>query len=102
MRLGQVDAARSDLETAIKLAPDWGLPYLNRGQLAHALGDLDAAISDYSRAIDQLLKPEEKDLPLLARVYWNRGQAYRSRGDEERAQADLREAVLRDPSLASP
>jgi tetratricopeptide (TPR) repeat protein len=101
MQLGQLDAARDDLEAAIGLAPDWVLPYLNRGQLAHIRADYEAAVTDYTRVIDQLqAKPNPDEQPMLAHVLWNRGQAHRSLGDLPRAREDRREALRLNPALA--
>jgi tetratricopeptide (TPR) repeat protein len=47
-------------------------------------GDLDAAISDYTQVIQ--LNAD------LANAYYNRGLAYRQKGDSQRAEADFAKA----------
>jgi tetratricopeptide (TPR) repeat protein len=102
MKVGQFDAALDDLEVAIKLAPDWELPYLNKAQLAHIQSDLESAIVNYSRVIDLLSKQarNQKD-SMLAKVYWNRSRVHLAQGHKKQSEADAREAILRDPSLNS-
>src|SRR5262249_56279818 len=98
-----LDEARADLDRAVELAPDWELPYLNHAQLAGLRSDWDAAIANYTRAIDLLkAKNQRSDVPMLAKLHWNRAQAYRSSGDEWMASADRREAFRLDPKLAPP
>jgi len=88
-----LDEAQADFNEAIRLAPPWGLPYLNRGRAHLARNDLDAAIADYDRVIGLLDRPgSQVDYRLGAAAYANRGQVYRLKGDEVRAAADLQEA----------
>ena len=58
--------------------------------------DPEAAIADCSRSIKSG-KPKGRD---LAAYYNNRAVAYRARGDNDRAIADLNEAIRLDPKLA--
>ena len=100
MKVGQFDEALADLNTAIQLAPEWELPYINRAQLAHIRRDWEAVISDYTCAIDKIQPRDRSDeSPMLARLYWNRAEAHRSRGNFAAAEADRREAIRRDPTL---
>jgi tetratricopeptide (TPR) repeat protein len=59
--------------------------YKERGVAAHRLGDLEAAIADYTRALGR-----RSD---FAMVYNNRGAAYLERGEYERARADCTAAL---------
>ena len=93
VRSGDLEAALADFGEAIRLAPEWGLPYLNRGQAHVARKDLDAAIADYDRVISHLDRPgSQVDHRLGAAAYANRSQVYRLKGNEARAAADLQEA----------
>ena len=44
--LGEYDQARADLSNAIRLAPEWAEPYLQRGMLQRFHGETEAALSD--------------------------------------------------------
>ncbi|MHB0960868.1 MAG: tetratricopeptide repeat protein [Pirellulaceae bacterium] len=100
MKVGQFDEALADLNTAIRLAPEWELPHINRAQLAHIRRDWEAAVSDYTCAIDKIQACDRSDeSPMLARLYWNRAESHRSRGNLAAAEADRREAIRRDPTL---
>ena len=54
-------------------------------------GDLDGAISDYTKAIS--LSPK------FTRAYYNRGAAYQARGDLSWAIADYDSAIRDDPEF---
>jgi Tfp pilus assembly protein PilF len=100
-RLGMLDEAMLDLSEAIRLAPQWGLPYLNRVQIHIQRDDLSAAIADCDRVIEQIGQSQAPaDRALAGRAFWNRGQCYRMNGNPARAEADIREAVRRNPNLA--
>jgi tetratricopeptide (TPR) repeat protein len=92
-RLNRLDDALADFAEATRLAPDWGLPYLNRSQLHLQRNDLDAAITDLDRVLGLMREPAKpEEYQLAAKVYANRGHAYRLKGDEDRASADFQEA----------
>jgi Tfp pilus assembly protein PilF len=100
-RLAMLDEAMTDLNEAIRLAPEWGLPYLNRVQIQIQRDDLDAAIADCDRVIAQIGQSQAPaDRALAGMAFWNRAQCYRMRGDQARAESDIREAVRRNPNLA--
>src|SRR5207244_2050578 len=42
----------ADFNEAIRLAPDYGTAYLNRGLCHYQMGDYAAAIADYARTIE--------------------------------------------------
>jgi tetratricopeptide (TPR) repeat protein len=72
------------------------LAYHNRGDAYGLKGDVDRAISDYSKAI-------ELD-PNYAPAYTSRGRAYTSKGDYTRAVADVTKAseLTPDESVVKP
>lgn len=101
-RLGMLSEAMTDLDEAVRLAPDWALPYLNRVQVHVQRDELEAAIADCTRVIERLGESHAPaDRGFAAMAFWNRGQCLRVRGDHERADADIREAVRRNPNFAS-
>ena len=64
-----------------------GLAYLDRGDIPHAIGDLDQAVT---------LAPD------FAPAYQNRGNAWYARGNYGKALADYDAAIALDPDTASP
>ena len=67
-------------DRAIRLKPDLGGAYINRGNAKQKLGQYEAAVADYDEAIR--LNPD------LAEVYINRGAAKQKLGQYEAAIAD--------------
>src|SRR5262249_51368399 len=107
--LGDYKSAIADYTTAIQLAPNDPIPYLNRGADRAALGDYKAAIADQTQAIR--LRPDYAD------AYENRGQDRQALGDTQgrspitsrpptslssRARPLLRNARPRAPQHSSP
>src|SRR5207247_1015565 len=68
--------------------------YYNRGVQHHENGALEAALADYSQAIEL---GELGDLS--GSVYNNRGSLYENKGDFERAMADYEHAIKLGPVL---
>jgi hypothetical protein len=100
-RVGMLDEALMNLGEAIRLAPKWELPYLNRVHVQIQRGDLDAAIADCGQVIELVgQSPAPAKRGLAAMAFWNRGQCFRMAGNQARAEADMQEAVRRDPRLA--
>ncbi|MEM7323497.1 MAG: tetratricopeptide repeat protein [Actinomycetota bacterium] len=64
--LGHDDEALVNFDQAVALAPHNADLYLNRGLFHEQLGDLDAAIADFERAVDILTTGGDK--PYLQRV----------------------------------
>ena len=78
-------------DRAIRLKPDLGGAYINRGNAKQKLGQYEAAVADYDEAIR--LNPD------LAEVYINRGGAKQKLGQYEAAVADCNEAIRLKPDL---
>ncbi len=70
---------------AIRLDPDYGRAYLNRGMAYERIGNLQQAVEDFDRAID--LEPGE------GKIYYIRGEAHRRLGMAKEALQDLRTAA---------
>lgn len=87
--LNQFDAALTDLNEAVRLAPDEVDPYINRGAILEQKQQFQAAIEDYNKVID--LNPNE------AIAYHNRGNAAGSLGNWEQAVQDYKKATELDP-----
>ncbi len=73
----------------LKLKSEFALAYIGRGDAYRRRGEMDAAIADYSKAIE--LKPD------YAKTYVWRGFAYAARHDDERAARDFAKAMEMDP-----
>jgi tetratricopeptide (TPR) repeat protein len=100
IRLDRLDEASSDFGMAIRLMPDWSLPYVHRAQLAMLRADWRAAVADYGAAIEKIeVSNNPEDNPLLAKLYWSRGNARRELGDAAGGDADQRIALEKDPTL---
>ncbi len=67
------------------------MSYLNRGLARYGKGEIDAAIADFTKAIE--LNPD------LAWAHAERGIALLWRGDSAAAQQNLDRALQLDPSL---
>ncbi len=74
---------------AIRLKPDYGDAYNNRGNARRAKGDIDGALKDYDEAIR--LQPDDHI------KYNNRGIARRAKGDIDGALKDYDEAIRLKP-----
>jgi tetratricopeptide (TPR) repeat protein len=77
---------------AIRLKPDYGLAFYNRGWARQAKGDLEGALKDYNEAIR--LKPDYAD------AFHNRGIVRKDKGDLEGALKDYNEAIRLKPDYA--
>ena len=87
-----LEAAISDYEQAIQLAPTAPDPYLNRGAALEGLGRWQEAIADYNHVLD--LDPKDPA------AYNNRGNAKAGSGDWEAAVSDYRQAADMAPDFA--
>jgi len=59
--LNELTSALNDLNTAIKLNPNYANAYDNRGRVKHKLGDLPGACADWTAAVSMGLNAS-KDL----------------------------------------
>jgi tetratricopeptide (TPR) repeat protein len=89
---GKLDEAIAEFDKAIRLTPDWYLPYAERGVVYRMKGDYDRSIADLGRAI--ALRGE------WANGRYERAVTYRAKGDLDSAVADLGEAVRINPGMA--
>ena len=111
---------------AIKLRPDLGLYFLERGNAYNKLGDYDRAIRDFGQAIrlvpdyalayhnrsyaygslgdyDRAIRDSDQAIriyPGYAKAFFNRGGAYYAKGDYDRAIRDYDQAIRLDPDYA--
>ena len=79
------DRAIAKYDEAIRLKPDYGKAYNNRGLAYQAKGSTDQAIADFAEAI--------RLNPGLGEAYYNRGLAYQAKGSYDQAIADFDEAI---------
>ena len=84
--------ALADYAEAIRLKPDYGEAYNNRGAMKAKLGRYDDALADYAEAIR--LKPDH------ASPYYNLGTAKGKLGRYDDALADYAEAIRLKPDHA--
>ncbi|OAI52214.1 hypothetical protein AYO44_16680 [Planctomycetaceae bacterium SCGC AG-212-F19] len=82
----------ADLTEVIKLAPGFGLAYVERARAYAQLKKLDPAMDDLNQAIR--LDPKN------AHAWYVRGMVWQQKGDKIKAQADLKKAYELDPSLS--
>jgi tetratricopeptide (TPR) repeat protein len=79
---------------AIQLDPNLAAAYINRGRARHQLGDLDNAISDYTRASEISTNSGERLLALS-----NRSHSYYVKEDYVRAEADAQTVLRTNPLM---
>lgn len=92
--LGRLDAAREDVEEAVRLAPSIPRSYELRGQFYLRRGDYAKAVEDFTRRL--ALEPEP-----IAEAYLERGQAYLASNEAEKALADFEKVVELEPDRAA-
>jgi tetratricopeptide (TPR) repeat protein len=84
-------------DEAAALLPDDPAIYGNRANSYSSLGKLDLALADYAKAItlaEALVGPNDKRLALL---YYNRGYAHHTAGQESQAIADMGKTLALEP-----
>lgn len=98
-RLGLAHSAIRDSESAvdhytkaIELDPSHPGPYHNRASELTLMGDLAGALADYNAEIG-LLEGREIASPIVAEVYWLRGEVHRKLEQTEQAVADFNTAI---------
>jgi eukaryotic-like serine/threonine-protein kinase len=89
---GWIFIHRTLMEHFAELAGD-AVPYFGRGTAQYQLGNIEAAIADYNKAI-------ELD-PNYVSAYRNRGSARYERGSLQGAVADFNKAIELDPKISS-
>jgi tetratricopeptide (TPR) repeat protein len=123
---GDYSHALVNANQAVQLKPDSPVAYNNRGLVYLQTDDYDRAIADFSQALKLLvaatdssktIRPDSSQLGTLQRsdrgvlsltfaftelsdylVYNNRGFAYLSKGDHDRALADFNQAIKLQPN----
>jgi protein O-mannosyl-transferase len=89
---GKIDEAIDHYKQAIRITPDYSLPFNNRGNAFLKSGQYQHAIEDYNEAIR--LKPD------YAEAYNNRGTSYDNLGQYQRAIEDYNEVIRLKPDFA--
>lgn len=92
-RLGFLDKAMANYNKSIQLYPDYGMAYVNRGNIYSDSGRDSLALADYNKAIQ--LKTR------MPNVYANRGGVYARNGKYDLAFADFAEAIKVDSNFAN-
>ena len=123
---GDYSQALADANQALQLKPDLAIAYNNRGLIYLQRDDYDRAIDDFSQALKLLvgatdssktIRPDGSQLGTFNRsdrdssscqlcltefsdyiVYINRGDAYLSKGDHDRALTDFNHAIKLQPN----
>jgi tetratricopeptide (TPR) repeat protein len=88
-RKGQPDEAMAHFEQAIKLQPDYGEAYYNRGNVLFAKGRIDEAIVDFEKALQ--IEPNDAD------AHTGLGNALLRKGALKEAIAHYNEAMALAP-----
>jgi Tfp pilus assembly protein PilF len=117
--LGRGDEAFAEFDRALQLDPLEVRAYHNRGRLREAMGDVDAAIEDYRRALryDAEYEPSRKALERLgvgvtgklptspeelqARELLREANELQRRGDLDGAEARVEQALRLTPDIAA-
>lgn len=79
---------------AIRIDPEYGAAYVNRGLCLYRIHKLEQAISDFEQALELGYEPES------AQMYVNRGRSFTILDDYEAALADFDQALQLDPQFA--
>jgi tetratricopeptide (TPR) repeat protein len=94
LQQGQIDDARTMFQGLATLNPKDPYMHLALGSCYHRCDAIDAAIAEYSKAIE--LNPK------LANAYANRGELHIQKKEPEKAFQDLKKAVDLDPKGQDP
>jgi tetratricopeptide (TPR) repeat protein len=92
MTPGHYPEAIKLFDKATEIYPALAAAYLERGNAQNVLGQTDAALADYDKAID---------IGNLAAAYTARGRIYLSKGDKKRAEDDFTKSIGVEPSSDS-
>lgn len=89
-----IDYCSRAIESGELAEPDLIAALINRGVAHKNVGDLAAAVADYTQAL--------RFAPRDALIYQNRANALREMGEFEAARADADRAIELDPNRAAP
>lgn len=81
-------AAVEDFSAAVAVMPDYGDGWKRRGQARAALGQVEGALADFTKAVELVAEPGGR-----AEALAERGTLLQKRRDLRRAAADLEQAV---------
>ena len=88
-RRRRFDKAIADLKDAIRLKPDWKVPWALLGTMRHRKKDYDAAIVSF----DQVIRLDPTD----ATAHGVRGEAWSRKGEHRKAIADFDQVIRLNP-----
>ena len=92
-RLGDIDAAKDELETLAEMRPDSHEPLLRLGNLLRAQERFEEAVVAYDRAVERVPEPQQHHWSLL----YFRGIALERSDEWPRAEADFKKALELQP-----
>jgi tetratricopeptide (TPR) repeat protein len=95
LRKADWNQARRDFDSALKLKPDLGEAYVNRG--AAAIGQ-----KRYAESLPDINKGLELGVEEPAKAYYNRALAYEGLEDAKSAYFDYQKAIELSPDWAAP
>lgn len=95
LRRAQWDNARGDFDRAVKIKPDLGEAYVNRGAAAIGAGRFADSLPDINKALELGLEEPEK-------AYFNRALANEGLDNMKQAYFDYQKALELSPEWAEP
>ncbi|HEU4751476.1 MAG TPA: tetratricopeptide repeat protein, partial [Armatimonadota bacterium] len=104
--LGEREAAVREYQRTLELHPKFGSAYYRLGGLLQIMGrkaEAQRYLGIFEKESQQAIaevhgKRKERAIPDTAEEHYQRGKKYLAQGDRERALADFRVALQRDPS----
>ena len=85
---GELERAIEDLNTTIRLRPDYSRPYRDRGRIYRCKGDYNQAIADFNKVMDM-----STHVATLGRAHYGRGRVYLDKDELGQAKKDLDESI---------
>lgn len=95
-KAGDLYGALSAYDTALLIAPRYGFAMTGRAETKYDLEDYEGAIADFTTSL------QFPDRNGIERVYLRRGAAYLALGENDKAEADFREAIRLAPDYQTP
>jgi Flp pilus assembly protein TadD len=92
---GEFKEALKDFNRAIILKPDFAQAWASKGALYQGMGELDKAITAYSRTIE--LVPAAGQLPTEGQYYFGRSSVRYELGDHAKALEDILQTLALNP-----